>query len=43
VIVTGCVATPGAAGFGEEPGSVRVVVAEHACDDWGWGLQHELA
>ena len=43
MIVTGGVATPGAAGLGDEPRGVGVVVAEHAGDDWGWGLQHELA
>lgn len=43
MIVTGYVATPGAAGLGDEPCGVRVVEAEHAGYDWGWGLQHELA
>ncbi len=43
MIVTGCVAAPGAAGLGDEPCGVGVVVAEHAGDDGGWGLKHELA
>lgn len=41
-VVTGCVAGPGSAGFGDQSGGVVLVVAEHLGDDRCRCLQDEL-
>jgi hypothetical protein len=43
VVVSGCVAAPGSAGLGDQPGGVVGVVAEHVRDDGRWCLEDELA